>query len=260
MQVQSNMNRERIAVISGARAGIGRATAELLRSRGWQVLGIGRSDTDIEANLSQSSGRKTALAEVASKCPDGIDALITAAGVSALEGETVVSLNFFGTTELLLGLRNLLAKRRSPRVVVVSSLAAVLRTDPILLEALGAYDEPRAIAAARDNPLLAYATSKRALSLWVRHQAVTETWAGAGILINGVAPGLVNTDFIHKMQADPVIAERLKQAPRALKHLCEPEEIAHLIAFLASPENTNLVAQTIFSDGGGDAIVRADHL
>jgi NAD(P)-dependent dehydrogenase (short-subunit alcohol dehydrogenase family) len=89
---------------------------------------------------------------------------------------------------------------------------------------------------------------------------VTETWAGAGILINGVAPGLVNTDFIHKMQADPVVAERLKQAPRALKHLCEPEEIAHLIAFLASPENTNLVAQIIFSDGGGDAILRPDHL
>jgi len=95
------------------------------------------------------------------------------------------------------------------------------------------------------NP--AYAASKAALIHLTRTLAAA--WAGEGIRVNGVAPGLVATKMTTAMTDHPArLAERLEKIP--LNRLGEPEEIAGAILFLASPLASYIVGQTIVVDGG----------
>ena len=71
-----------IYVITGATSGIGAKTAEILRSRGHEVVNVDLKGGDINANLATKDGRAAALAELHDRCPEGIDALICNAGVS----------------------------------------------------------------------------------------------------------------------------------------------------------------------------------
>ncbi len=108
----------RLNVITGARSGMGKATADLLLSRGERVLGIDLADCDVNADLSARAGREAAVAAVTQACPQGIDALILCAGLGGgmAPGEAVVSVNYFGAVELAQGLRPLLARGNAPRV------------------------------------------------------------------------------------------------------------------------------------------------
>ena len=113
---------------------------------------------------------------------------------------SLVALNYFGAVELAEGLRGLLTIGTAPRIAIVSSSASILPFDERIVEFL-AGDELGARAAAtcrspeeiaaRSGPI--YAASKRALSRWIRRTAPLPEWAGAAILLNGVAPGLVKT-------------------------------------------------------------------
>ena len=170
--------RPRTYVISGARSGIGKATAELLRARGKRVIGVDLSEADIVADLSTAAGRRDAVRAVEDAVPQAIDALILCAGLAggAHPGEAVVSVNYFGAVELALGLRPLLAHGHAPRVAIVSSSASILPCDADIVELCLAGDETAARRAAscesaeelawRSGPI--YAASKRALSRWIQ--------------------------------------------------------------------------------------------
>ena len=62
-----------IYVITGATSGIGAKTAEILRSRGHEVVNVDLKGGDINANLATKDGRAAALAELHDRCPEGID-------------------------------------------------------------------------------------------------------------------------------------------------------------------------------------------
>jgi len=263
------MQSARTNVITGTRSGIGKATAELLRARGERVLGIDLSGTDIAADLASSAGRQAAISAVAAASPDGIDTVILCAGIGGgfHPGEAVVSVNYFGAVDLATGLRPLVARGRTPRVVVVSSSASVLPYDEEIVEFCLAGDEAAARRAAtcssqeelarRSGPI--YAASKRALSRWIRRSSRLPEWAGAGILLNGVAPGLVKTPMtlplLGTAEGRAILA---KAVPRAVAEAAEAEDIALLLAFLASADNRYMVGQVPFCDGGKDVILRGD--
>jgi NAD(P)-dependent dehydrogenase (short-subunit alcohol dehydrogenase family) len=264
-----NTPRPRINIITGARSGIGLATADLLRSRGERVIGIDLSDVDVAADLSRPVGRQTAIEAASRACPDGVDALILCAGLAGgfHPGEAVVSVNYFGAVELALGLRALLVRGNSPRVTIVSSSASILPFDENIVDCCLAGDEDAARhaaactsneeIAARSGPI--YAASKRALSRWIRRTAPQPDWAGSGILMNGVAPGLVKTPMTAPLLETAHGREVLAKAvPRAVEHAAEPGDIALLLAFLASPDNRYMVGQVPFCDGGKDVILRGD--
>ena len=97
------------------------------------------------------------------------------------------------------------------------------------------------------------------MTRWIRRTAPRVDWAGAGILLNGVSPGLVVTPMTSPMLATEEGRKILAQAvPRAVPNPADPVDLALLLAFLASADNRYLVGQVPYCDGGTDVIMRGD--
>jgi NAD(P)-dependent dehydrogenase (short-subunit alcohol dehydrogenase family) len=102
-----------------------------------------------------------------------------------------------------------------------------------------------------------YASTKRALARWVRAHAAAADWAGKGIALNAVAPGVVRTPMTQPILDDPALAEMLTAAtPMPYGGVAEPEAVARVIDFLAAAETTGITGQVLFIDGGADCVLR----
>ena len=117
------------------------------------------------------------------------------------------------------------------------------------------------MAAAAGSGFFAYPSSKRALARWVRRAAPTADWAGAGIGLNAVAPGIVRTPMTDELFADEAMRPLMDAAvPMPYGGYAHPEHIAELMAFLTSPDTARVTGQVIFIDGGADALGRGDDI
>ena len=157
---------------------------------------------------------------------------------------------------------SLLAKGTLPRAVGISSFASVMQPDSELVEACLSGDEAAALRVAESkDPAVYYASSKAAFARWMRRQAITADWVGEGILLNGIAPGIIVTPMTQPMLDDKARRAQLEQAvPMPIGRDGRPEEIAELLLWLTSPENSLMVGQILFIDGGAEATVRGDTL
>lgn len=254
----------RTIVVTGAASGIGKTLTGILTERGERVIGVDLHDADVNVDLTTLEGR-TALVDGVRELSGGtIDAIVANAGL-ALPIPKTVSVNYFGAVATLEGLRPLLAGSAAPRASVTCSMASLYAPDDELLGALSRGDEAAATARAEvlaaDPQLgaLIYGTTKQALAKWVRRQAGTPEWAGAGIPLNGIAPGIVKTPMTKDMMASPEAVETLlQQVPMPLNGPMGPEVPARLHAWLVSEENTHLCGQIVFVDGGSDVVIRGD--
>ena len=248
----------RTIVVTGAASGIGAATRARLEQAGNRVIGVDLRNSDVEADLGSAEGRAHMVAEVTRLAPDGIDGVLAGAGISAQDREAqTIAINYFGAVATLEGLRPLLAKSSRPRAVAICSTAAILPNNAKVVELCLAGDEAGALAAINAEPGTAYMTSKNALARWVRHAAVSPEWGGAGILLNGIGPGVVRTPMALPLFDQPDMVKLIAQSnPIAVKDYAKPEEIAELIGFLLGMENQYLLGQIIFIDGGSEAILR----
>lgn len=251
----------RTVVVSGSASGIGRATCERLERDGCRVIGVDLHDADVVADLGTAAGR-TALVEGVGALVPAIDAIVACAGIEIMDPLTV-AVNYFGAVATLEGLHPWLAAGRDPRAALVASQASLQSfVDPALVEACLAGDEPAALAAAAraldgEQPRAVYASSKRALCLWVRREAPLPSWAGAGIPLNAVAPGIIETPMTRPYLDDPELRAGIHQrVPMPLHGPGRPEHVASLLAWLVSPENVLVTGQVVFVDGGADAVMR----
>ncbi|NHU47513.1 MAG: SDR family oxidoreductase [Comamonadaceae bacterium] len=250
-------NSERVYVITGAASGIGETTKRYLESEGHRVIGADLQGADVIADLSTSDGRVSLVDQVADLTGGRIDAVLAVAGVD-INGPETVAINYFGALATLQGLRPLLAKSAAPRAVAVSSITSVHPYDQQMLNMMlnGSENQAKARAEVAE---FAYATSKRALSMWIRRAAISADWAEAGIPLNAIAPGLVRTALLTRLFEDPATERRIKAGtPMPLGGPYDPISAAELLSFLSSEKNGHITGQTIFIDGGADAIIRGD--
>jgi len=255
----------RTYVVTGSASGIGKATAELLTERGARVIGVDLHDADVTVDLSSPSGRTELVARVTELAGGRIDAIVANAGLATPTAKTA-AINFFGTVATLQGLRPLLAGSPAPRAVLTASMASLFPPDDTLLDALLQGDESTAMTRAAelealggDQANMIYGTTKRALARWVRRNAATADWAGAGIPLNAIAPGVVETPMTAAFTGSKEAREAILQmVPMPLNGIFEPRDAAYLLAWLTSEENAHLCGQIVFIDGGSDVVMRGD--
>ena len=254
--------------VTGAGSGIGAATAARLQGDGHTVIGVDLKGAEVVADVATPEGRAAAIAAITDRSGGALQGFVPCAGVAGMPDRAaalLVSTNYFGTVELLEGLRPLLAAGAPSAAVAISSnststqpgysnelVAALLEGDEAAARELADQD--------RGGSVNAYPASKKAVASWVRRQAITPEWAGSGITLNAVAPGMIDTPMIAEGRTDPAIAAGLEmfEATIAVGRPGRPEEIAGLIAYLLGPEARFFCGSIVYCDGGTDARFRAD--
>ncbi|MEO6605408.1 MAG: SDR family oxidoreductase [Aeromicrobium sp.] len=246
-------------VVSGAASGIGAATAAALRTQGDRVITVDLRDADVVADLSTVAGRAEAVAGVQALA-DVVHGVVPAAGVAGSPGvpsELIVSVNFFGAVALVQGLRPQLAAAESSAVVFLASnsITGMPGWRGSIADLCLADDEEAARAdASQAESFMVYPGTKAALAWWARREGITEDWIGAGIRMNSVAPGMVDTPMTDKLLADPEMGPLVAAYPSAVGRPGRPEEIAAVIQFLLSDASSLMIGSVVYADGGTDAM------
>ena len=226
---------------------MGAATTARLAANGHRVIGVDLRDADVLADLGTADGRAAAVSAVTDASDGALEGLVTFAGLGPLPGRSgalVASVNYFGTIALLEGLRPALARGDNPSAVAISSNSTTCQ--PGIPEALvGAYlendeDAARELAEAGGS-LLAYPSSKLAIARYVRRNATTPDWIGAGIRLNAIAPGLIDTPLVAEGMADAEMKPLLEQFPIPVGRPGTPNELAGSGRVLVEPRGRVLL-------------------
>lgn len=213
------------AWVTGGSRGIGGAIVEKFEASGYQVKPLSTSDFDLR-------DRNSVLHFLAQN-HNWPDLLVLNAGInnpcrfelqSRESFDEILDVNFHANLELLRTIIPHMQEKGFGRIVVVSSLFAVRAK----------------------NGRSAYSGSKAALEAVVRHIALEN--AKFGILANMISPGFVDTELTRKNNNEKEIEIITNRIP--LGRLASPSEIANVVAFLVSSDNTYITGQTINVDGG----------
>jgi NAD(P)-dependent dehydrogenase (short-subunit alcohol dehydrogenase family) len=260
---EATMHEGRTYAVTGAASGIGVATAAWLRAEGARVIACDLTDGDVAADLATAAGRSALAEGVARLCAGRLDGIVANAGGGP--ARTMIALNFFGAVATLTGLRPLLAASKAPRAVVISSVSSLGPVEAGLVETCLNLDEAGALAAgtrllaAGTTGLELYGSAKQALNRWCRRAAVAADWAGAGIALNVIAPGVVDTPAAAwVLSSEEGRAEMARRTPLPTARPARPDQLAALAAWCVGAENSLMTGQVLFADGGLECLARGD--
>ena len=240
----------RVALVTGAQQGIGRAVAEALGSEGASVVVQYLDDQETAAEIAASivsNGSKALIVQgdvgIRADCAEafavgqklgGIDLLVNNAGIfprrdflnmTEEDWNTVQNVNVLGGVRCLQIMANELVKAERSGTAVNLSSVAFFRNS-----ARGVH----------------YAASKGAIIGFTR--SVSAELAPYGIRVNAIAPGIVDTAQPRDGMTETQIAQASKLVP--LGAMGKPEEIADVAVFLSSHASRHMTGQTIQVNGG----------
>jgi 3-oxoacyl-[acyl-carrier protein] reductase len=236
-----------VALVTGASRGIGRAIAIALAGRGFRVVGTATTEAGAAAigdALSAHDGCRGIVLDVTAGDAAGaaIDAVVRDSG--ALH----VLVNNAGITRDTLSMR---MKDDDWDAVLATNLTAVFRASraalrPMMKQRYGRIVNITSVVGASGNPGQAnYAAAKAGVAGMTR--SLAREVGSRGITVNCVAPGFIETDMTRSL-AEAQSAALLAQIP--LGRLGQASEVAHAVAFLASPEASYITGTELHVNGG----------
>ena len=244
------------ALPEGGQHGIGGALRKRLLADGHEVISIDRRDADVLVDLSNDEGRREAIAAIRRHASGGLDGLATIAAVGGGNPNGprgLVNVNFFGSIELVEGVRDLLAARRGA-VTLCSSHTFVLFQDEELVDLYLTLDREKVEAGVEGRAGMAvYASGKKALVLWMRRQV--PAYSADGIRMNAVVPGFTDTPMTTlegRSEKELALYEDFRSKIPLGQRMARPEETAAAFRFLLSEEASFVNGTTLFVDGGHD--------
>lgn len=238
---------EQVALVTGASRGIGAAIALELAQRGFKVVGTATSEAGA-ANITQ------ALSGFAGSSGRVLDVNDAKAGEALVEtiakdhGALHVLVNNAGITRDMLAMR---LKDEDWDAVLDTNLKAVFRMSRAVMRTMmkqryGRIVNITSVVGASGNPGQAnYAAAKAGVAGMTR--ALARELGSRGITVNCVAPGFIATDMTDKL-SDEQHKALLGQIP--LGQLGKPSDVAHAVAYLASPEAAYVTGQELHVNGG----------
>ena len=223
------------ALVTGGASGIGAAVAELLRSRGDDVVTLDRAGGDVVVDVTDAEAVPRAVADAASRM-GGLDVVVNNAGIGAQgtvedndddEWRRVFDVNVLGMVRVARAALPFLREAGGGAIVNTCSVAAT---------------------AGLPNRALYSATKGAVLSLTL---AMAADHVGEGIRVNAVAPGTADTPWVGRLldAADDPDAERAALAARQpMGRLVSAREVAEAIVYLAT--STATTGTILHVDGG----------
>ena len=244
------------ALVTGASRGIGRATAAALARAGAHVLvHYGRSAQEAEslvseiqtrggrantisADLGTPNGAASLANQVRSIVGDRLDVLVLNAGISKAARIADYTVEDFD---------NLFATNVRGPFFLVQQLLPVLGESSSVVAISSTVARTVVGKPGVDNPsILAYASTKGALETLIKNWAAI--LGPSGIRVNAVAPGVIDTDMSNFTKTEA--GREVTLGMQALKRIGKPEDIADVVAFVASDGARWITGASIPVDGG----------
>lgn len=239
------MSDKKIALVTGASRGIGKATALALIEQGYFVVGTATSDNGAAA-IAEYLGDNGA-GRVLNVTEEGaIDALVS--DITASFGPIAALVNNAGITR-----DNLLMRMKDAEWddIIQTNLSAIFKLSKAVLRGMmkqrfGRIINVGSVVGSTGNPGQAnYAAAKAGVIGFSKSMA--REVASRGITVNVVAPGFIDTDMT-KVLTDEQKAEIFKDIPA--NRLGQPQEIAAAVAFLATESAAYITGETLHVNGG----------
>jgi 3-oxoacyl-[acyl-carrier protein] reductase len=237
-----------VALVTGASRGIGKAIALALGGRGATVVGTATSEAGARSitDYLRAAGQQGRGAQLDVRLEANVESVV--ADIEKAHGTVSILVNNAGITQDNLALR---MKEAEWDAVIDTNLKSVFRLSKAVLRGMvkargGRIINITSVVGSSGNAgQINYAAAKAGIAGMTR--SLAREIGSRGVTVNCVAPGFIDTDMTRALSEEQKTA-LLQQIP--LGRLGNPEDVAAVVAFLASPQAAYITGATLHVNGG----------